>query len=252
MNTLQYVLFSYFVLLITYSYSEDYLREKFNFKGDEKLQLLNFSSSLRNQLFSQNGGYKVADEPLTRVGFRFEGTRLEKFDEIAGELYLLSSIVMFWSDNRLTWDTSSIAVHQEKTAMNYSITYLQMKLGEIWKPDIRLFNPLGEIDIFNGKGNEAALLGSVGVLFYDGLVKTGTHCEPNLEQFPFDEHECSVQFVVTSTMIANMPQKTQVYYDNAKWIYFQMQPCDLNLAPSRFGDEHRNERRVLEDRPSYS
>lgn len=246
MKTLKYVMFLYFASLrFTYVNSVDYLREKFNFKENEKVQLLNVSSSLRNQLFSQNGGYKAADNPLTRVGLRFEVTRLEKFDEIAGELKLLSSIFMFWSDNRLRWDTDTIAIPQEKTAINYSITYLPMKLGEIWRPDIRLFNPLGEMDIFKDKGNEAAILGFVGVLFYDGLVKTDTYCQPNLENFPFDGHECSVQFVVTSTVIANMPEKTQVFYDNAKWIYFPMQPCDLNLAPSRYGQEHKNERRVL-------
>nr|XP_022346207.1 neuronal acetylcholine receptor subunit alpha-3-like [Crassostrea virginica] len=223
----------------------DYLKEKFYFKEDEKLKLLNFSSIVRNQMFGQNGGYKKADDPLTRVGFRFEIARLEKFDEITGELKLLSSVFMFWSDKRLTWDASTIEIPQERSGYSYTITYLQMKLEEIWRPDIRLFNPLDEMDIFKDKGNDVALLGSIGILFYDGLVKTDTSCQPNLENFPFDEHECFVQFVVTSTLIANMPNKTTVFYDNAKWIYFQMQPCDLDLAPSRYGDEHKNERRVL-------
>lgn len=246
MKTLKYVLFLYFASLrFSYGTSVDYLPEKFNFEENEKVQLLNASSNLRNQLFSQNGGYKAADDPLTRVGLRFEVTRLEKFDEIDGELKLLSSIFMLWSDKRLKWDTDTIAILQEKTVINYTIAYLPMKLGEIWRPDIRLFNPLGEMDIFKDKGNEAAVLGYIGVLFYDGLVKTDTYCQPNLENFPFDEHECSVQFVVTSTVIANMPEKTQVFYDNAKWIYFPMQPCDLNLAPSRYGQEHNSERRVL-------
>lgn len=256
MKTLKYVLFLYFApLRFSYGTSVDYLPEKFNFEENEKVKLLNASSNLRNQLFSQNGGYKATDDPLTRVGLRFEVTRLEKFDEIDGELKLLSSIFMLWSDKRLKWDTDTIAILQEKTVINYTITYLPMKLGEIWRPDIRLFNPLGEMDIFKDKGNEAAVLGYIGVLFYDGLVKTDTYCQPNLENFPFDEHECSVQFVVTSTVIANMPEKTQVFYDNAKWIYFPMQPCDLNLAPSRYGQEHNSERRVfpmkLIRRPAY-
>lgn len=246
MKTLKYVLLLYCASLrFSYGISVDYLSEKFNFEENEKVQLLSASSNLRNQLFSQNGGYKASDEPLTRVGLRFEVSRLERFDEINGELKLLSSIFMLWSDKRLKWDTDTIAILQEKTVINYTISYLPVKLGEIWRPDIRLFNPLGEMDIFKDKGNEAAVLGFIGVLYYDGLVKTDTYCQPNLEHFPFDEHECSVQFVVTSTVIANMPEKTQMFYDNAKWIYFPMQPCDLDLAPSRYGQEHNNERRVL-------
>lgn len=170
MKTLKYVLFLYFApLRFSYGTSVDYLPEKFNFEENEKVKLLNASSNLRNQLFSQNGGYKATDDPLTRVGLRFEVTRLEKFDEIDGELKLLSSIFMLWSDKRLKWDTDTIAILQEKTVINYTITYLPMKLGEIWRPDIRLFNPLGEMDIFKDKGNEAAVLGYIGVLFYDAF-----------------------------------------------------------------------------------
>lgn len=201
MKTLKYVLLLYCASLrFSYGISVDYLSEKFNFEENEKVQLLSASSNLRNQLFSQNGGYKASDEPLTRVGLRFEVSRLERFDEINGELKLLSSIFMLWSDKRLKWDTDTIAILQEETVINYTISYLPVKLGEIWRPDIRLFNPLGEMDIFKDKGNEAAVLGFIGVLYYDGLVKTDTYCQPNLEHFPFDEHECSVQFVVTSTV----------------------------------------------------
>ncbi|XP_055997980.1 neuronal acetylcholine receptor subunit alpha-6-like [Ostrea edulis] len=239
------LMFWLFALLRIIHNTSDYLKQRLDFKSNEKLQLLNHSSSLRNVLFNQNSGYQVADDPITRVGFRFEVSRVEKFDEVAGELKLLSSIFMFWADIRLAWDPSSISIFQEKAGYSFTITYLQMKLKDIWKPDIKLFNPLNEMNIFKEKGDENAVFGSPGLVYYDSLLKTNTFCEPNLKAFPFDEHECSVQFVATSTMIANIPNKAKVLYDNAKWIYYQMAPCDLDLAPSAYGSEVNNERRVL-------
>ncbi|XP_061183020.1 neuronal acetylcholine receptor subunit alpha-6-like [Saccostrea echinata] len=236
---------------------ESYSGEKFNFKQDEKLELLNVSSFLRNMLFNGNSGYKDSDDPITRAGMRFEISRLEKFDEIAGELKLLSSLFMFWYDVRLTWEPNRFSVFQEKAGYPLKIDYLQMKMKDIWKPDIKLLNPLKEMDIFKEKENEKVTLGFPGLLFYDGLLKTDTYCKPNLKDFPFDEHECSVQFVATSTVIANLNNKPQVFNDNAKWIYFQMTSCDLDLSPSRYGAELNNERRVLVfpirliRRPSY-
>ncbi|XP_048730006.2 neuronal acetylcholine receptor subunit alpha-6-like [Ostrea edulis] len=220
---------------------------KFNFKTNEKLQWLNHSSSLRNVLFDQNSGYQVADDPITRAGFRFEISRVERFEEVAGELKLLSSVFMFWADIRLIWDPRSVYVFQEKAGYNFAISYLQMKMKDIWKPDIKLLNPLNEMNIFKEMGDENAVLDYRGLVYYDGLLKTNTFCEPNLKAFPFDEHECSVQFVATSTMIANIPNTTKVLYDNAKWIYYQMTPCDLDLVPILrvYKAQEINERRVL-------
>ncbi|XP_062573222.1 neuronal acetylcholine receptor subunit alpha-6-like [Saccostrea cucullata] len=236
----------FFLMMVRIIYTrESYLREKFNFKQDEKLEILNLSSSLRNMLFNKNSGYKEADDPISRAGLRFEISRLEEFDEIAGDLRLLSSLFMIWSDVRLAWDPNSFSVFQEKAGYALNVDYLQMKIKDIWTPDIKLFNPLMEMDIFKEKENDKVTLGYPSILFYDGLLKTETYCKPNLKDFPFDEHECSVQFVVTSTLIANINNKSQVFNDNAKWIYYQMAPCDLDLAPSRYGVEQNNERRVL-------
>ncbi|XP_062575114.1 neuronal acetylcholine receptor subunit alpha-6-like [Saccostrea cucullata] len=236
----------FFLMVVRMMYTKgSYLREKFNFKQDEKVEILNATSFLRNMLFNKNSGYKEADDPISRAGLRFEISRLEKFDEIAGDLQLLSSLFMLWSDVRLAWDPDSFSVFQEKAGYALKVDYLQMKIKDIWTPDIKLFNPLKEMDIFKEKENDKATLGFPGMLFYDGLLKTETYCKPNLKDFPFDEHECSVQFVVTSTLIANINKESQVFNDNAKWMYFQMAPCDLDLAPSRYGVEHNNERRVL-------
>lgn len=51
-----------------------------------------------------------------------------------------------------------------------------MKLGEIWRLDICLFNLLGEMDIFKEKGNEVVVFGYIGVFYYDGLVKIDIYC----------------------------------------------------------------------------
>lgn len=60
--------------------------------------------------------------------------------------------------------------------INYIILYLLMKLGEIWRLDICLFNLLGEMDIFKDKGNEVVVFGYIGVFYYDGLVKIDIYC----------------------------------------------------------------------------
>lgn len=60
--------------------------------------------------------------------------------------------------------------------INYIILYLLLKLGEIWRLDIWLFNLLGEMDIFKEKGNEVVVFGYIGVFYYDGLLKIDIYC----------------------------------------------------------------------------
>ncbi|XP_061196378.1 acetylcholine receptor subunit alpha-1-A-like [Saccostrea echinata] len=240
-----------------YEEENNLIFKKFDLAGMEKLQVLNVSSSLQNWLFNRNSGYKIADNPMTRVGLRLHISRLDKFDEITGELQILSSVLIFWADVRLTWDPESFSVFLELGGYSINVDFLQVKLKDIWRPDISLFNPFNELNVFRELQDEKVLLDPEGLLSYEGLLKTNTYCKPNLKQFPFDEHECTIQFVATSTVITNIPQKPEVFDENAKWIYFEMEPCVLNLAPSRYGLEVNRDRRVLVfpfkviRRPSY-
>lgn len=102
------------------------------------------------------------------------------------------------------------------------------------------------MDIFKEREYEKAIVHEEGFVNYDGLLKTETFCQPNLKNFPFDEHDCSVQFIATSTVITNiMNKKPKLFDDNAKWIYYQQDPCDLDLAPSRYGAQQNKERRII-------
>lgn len=237
-----FVIFVNEVCVSMYRY-QDYQKEKFNFKREEKRQLLNYTAYIRDSIMGPESGYKDDDDPITRVGFNFEVSRLQEFDEVAGNLKLISSVFIFWSDLRLSWNPFSMSIYQEKTGLSLTVAYIDVKLKSLWKPDISLFNPLD--DIFKGTENEKAVVHEEGFVFFDGLLKTETFCQPNLKYFPFDEHECSVQFVATSTVITNSLKKTKLFDDNAKWIYYQQTPCDLDLAPSRYGRENNKERRVL-------
>ena len=225
---------------------QDYQEEKFNFKLEEKRQLSNYSSLIRSAILGPVSGYEIDDDPITRAGFRFQVSRLQGFDEVAGEMKLISSVFIFWSDFRLSWNPYSISVYQEKTGSSFTIAFLEIMLKEIWKPHISLFNPVNAMDIFKEREYEKAIVHEEGFVYYDGLLKTETFCQPNLKNFPFDEHDCSVQFIATSTVITNiMNKKPKLFDDNAKWIYYQQDPCDLDLAPSRYGAQQNKERRII-------
>lgn len=50
------------------------------------------------------------DEFFIRVGLWFEVIRLERFDEINGELKFFFFIFMLWSDKCLKWDIDIIVI----------------------------------------------------------------------------------------------------------------------------------------------
>lgn len=72
---------------------EDYQKWKFNFNWEEKRQLLNYTAYIRDSIMGPESGYKDDDDPITRVGFNFEVSRLQEFDEVAGNLKLISSVL---------------------------------------------------------------------------------------------------------------------------------------------------------------
>ena len=55
-------------------------------KLEEKRQLSNYSSLIRSAILGPVSGYEIDDDPITRVGFRFQVSRLQGFDEVAGEM----------------------------------------------------------------------------------------------------------------------------------------------------------------------
>lgn len=128
---------------------EDYQKWKFNFNWEEKRQLLNYTAYIRDSIMGPESGYKDDDDPITRVGFNFEVFRLQEFDEVAGNLKLISSVFIFWSDLRLSWNPYSMSIYQKKTKLSLTVAYIDVKLKSLWKPDISLFNPLD--DIFKGQ-----------------------------------------------------------------------------------------------------
>ncbi|XP_053405084.1 neuronal acetylcholine receptor subunit alpha-10-like [Mercenaria mercenaria] len=89
-----------------------------------------------------------------------------------------------WNDCRLTWDPA---------AYN-NLTLVTVAYGEIWVPDITLYDSFSEGEMLPGIRNYRAYISSSGSVTYNFPTEAKSICRLNVRYFPFDTQECSLQF----------------------------------------------------------
>ncbi|XP_052793000.1 neuronal acetylcholine receptor subunit alpha-10-like [Mya arenaria] len=91
---------------------------------------------------------------------------------------------MRWNDCRLQWDPTSYN----------NLTYVMMTYGDVWTPDVTLYDSAAEEVMFPGGEDYRAYVSSSGDVTYNFPTVTKSICRVNVKYFPFDTQECSLQF----------------------------------------------------------
>ena len=128
--------------------------------------------------------------------------------------------------------------------MDYNSTrFLPLYVKDIWTPDIALLNTINKFEIIT-----RAVDRSIAWAAYDGHVYyaiggvLGTSCDPDISHFPFDVHECYLQFVphqniffagkmINSSIfqIAEPEVGLSEIDEDGKWDYHALKPCVVNI-----------------------
>ncbi|KAK3701003.1 hypothetical protein RRG08_063256 [Elysia crispata] len=139
---------------------------------------------LLNDLFS---GYdkrvRATSSPddTTHVSIGLRVRTLMLLDEHQHFMNTVSSLLMSWNDRRLSWDRSQYDF----------VDQVKVPASEIWKPDITPFTSIEEnshLDEIN------AIVYATGDIHWNPILRLQSPCKINLERFPFDEKNCSIDF----------------------------------------------------------
>ncbi|XP_050390757.2 acetylcholine receptor subunit alpha-like 1 isoform X3 [Patella vulgata] len=124
----------------------------------------------------------VNDEtgPVT-VGLGLRLTGLISMDVKSGQLDVNAMLQQKWVDGRLRWNSSDYG----------DIKTLAIPASDLWKPDIILYNGIGEEQAFH---DDTILLEHTGKLRWIRSLRMQVRCDLNLATFPFDNQTCKFKF----------------------------------------------------------
>lgn len=184
---------------------------------------------------------KPVNSTKTTVNLYFFLRRINEFNEVSGHLRSSVLIHIRWKDSALAWKPH-YKVKQYRD-INYGGA-LEFGLNEIWTPHLVVFNPVEQFiiaDVETDYFNVACY--PEGDCYYktSGVIKTS--CTPNVESFPFDVHECSIELIIYESLyfakyiILELSNKDNMKYifnftENAQWIITAKTPS-VYMHPDR-------------------
>lgn len=182
----------------------------------------------------------------SEVEVHFHLRSLLEYNEIEGEVTASGLIVIQWSDSRLAWNNSELTMKYNETFHN-----MPFKSTEIWKPQVLFLNALKDYEIITTFPSDRVVwVDSRGKATYIHGDVFRFSCDPSVEHFPFDRHECSLQFMTLDALSLieyfrqtairiGEPLKTLRSIDildggddDVKWIYSSLSPCIVKLGNS--------------------
>ncbi|XP_071454903.1 acetylcholine receptor subunit alpha-1-A-like [Hetaerina americana] len=86
-----------------------------------------------------------------------------------------------WNDAHLKWTPSDYG----------NISALHVHTKEIWVPDLDIYNS-GNMESYVGIKGTICVVYPKGHVLCVPVAKWPVHCKPNLRQWPFDSHECTM------------------------------------------------------------
>ncbi|WAQ98008.1 ACHA9-like protein [Mya arenaria] len=127
------------------------------------------------------------------------------FDSLLTD-YDVSLIPLCTFDDKVTLNID-LALRQimelwDPTSYN-NLTYVMMTYGDVWTPDVTLYDSAAEEVMFPGGEDYRAYVSSSGDVTYNFPTVTKSICRVNVKYFPFDTQECSLQFGDLDTYIEN-------------------------------------------------
>ena len=122
-------------------------------------------------------------------------------------------ITMKWKDERMSWNVS-----EYDAEINY-------ESNEVWKPDIVLFNSVGDEASSNIHMNQLhtdVVFNHNGEASWASPMVFTTRCRIDVEQFPFDEQHCYLKFASWTHSVKRMNVSgeeidTRYYNSNQEW-----------------------------------
>ncbi|XP_071454775.1 neuronal acetylcholine receptor subunit alpha-2-like [Hetaerina americana] len=103
-------------------------------------------------------------------------------DEVNNVLEVHSWTGMSWHDAHLTWTPSDYG----------NVTFLHVSSKDIWLPDFALYDS-GDLSQNTAFKRTTCLVYPQGTVLCVPITKWPVHCRPNLRQWPFDSHECTMK-----------------------------------------------------------
>ncbi|XP_046399069.1 acetylcholine receptor subunit alpha-type acr-16-like [Ischnura elegans] len=107
--------------------------------------------------------------------------RFFTFEEVSNVLQLNSWMYLSWNDSHLTWTPADYG----------NISQLDVNTREIWVPDLSIYNS-GDMNSDMTFKRTDCIVDDKGHVQCVPVAKWPVHCTPNLREWPYDLHECSM------------------------------------------------------------
>jgi hypothetical protein len=139
---------------------------------------------LRKSLFN---GYSMSERPVTnfssniKLTYGIEIKSLEYFDQKGENIKFNVWLTQTWKDEYLKWNKK-----------DYNYNYLNIYSGQIWIPDLELYNAAAAPKIYDTNGG--LKLYSDGTILWVRPTTYSFSCKLDLNMFPFDEQRCTMTF----------------------------------------------------------
>eukprot|EP00105_Crassostrea_gigas_P039885 XP_019924033.1 PREDICTED: neuronal acetylcholine receptor subunit alpha-4-like [Crassostrea gigas] len=138
---------------------------------------------------------------------------INKFDETEGVLHTVFGLTLEWTDELIQWNPTDYG----------QASIVRLPKSKVWIPSLFLVNSATslEIELGNDKTQTVTYQANGSALCSTGII-TSSMCSPNIMYYPFDNHDCSVQFsnLVSSKEISLRIDRrisTDVYEPNTIW-----------------------------------
>ncbi|XP_013388502.1 neuronal acetylcholine receptor subunit alpha-10 [Lingula anatina] len=179
--------------------------------GDEDHAAM--ESSLLSHLFSNYNTISMPFNPDGPVVVKL-GMALFKMVDLDEKHQILFSSLwmrMSWTDNRLKWNTTE-----------FEIEDLHIPYTRVWRPDITLYNDVGEDE--KSLDKYPVKVHSDGSVLWLAPVLYKSYCRLDVRYFPYDQQVCPLRFGSWSfhgdhLLLTNMSESgdTSEFVDNGEW-----------------------------------
>lgn len=108
---------------------------------------------------------------------------VDEIDEKQQTIRIRAFLELKWVDEFLAWDANKYP----------DITHINVKVDEIWYPDLALDNSFGKLGHLGQEGGNAVVNQSGGVVIWP-YSSYMVACKISISRFPFDEQRCNFSF----------------------------------------------------------
>ncbi|XP_060071527.1 neuronal acetylcholine receptor subunit alpha-6-like [Ylistrum balloti] len=125
------------------------------------------------------------------INIMYTLTSLNEFDAVNGRMVTTGSLYVTWMDEMITWLPSDYD----------DIKTIKMRETFVWAPTFVVANGADDIYIKGTKSEDSTVLydnTGKASLILSGLISTT--CDPDITYYPYDVHQCNLQFTTKEPM----------------------------------------------------